>query len=190
MTHRQAIYRLVLHPAAAVQIPANFNKLPQQLQNLGLLGESLLLHGEHCYRLGERFYQWLTFMGCAPALKLEPDGPGDEKFCHFRFCESTHAEFRYLRPEVKGRCPHCRKPGTTAGKIYREYFLQHRDWSCPYCQRTLSPEDICWKHEAGISRMSIDLVDVHPHEVVPTDSLLNELASLTDRNWRYFYAVA
>ncbi len=187
MNLQQQIYCLVLHPRGINHPPLDFSQLSQQLQTQGMLGESFLCQGERRYRLGERFYQWLTFMGCAPALRLEATGPDDEKFCHFRFSESPQAQFSYLRPEVRGRCPHCRKAGTTAAEVAADYFAQQRVWSCPHCHESCAPQDIQWKHEAGMSRAFIELLDVHPHEVAPTDSLLNELATLTGCDWQYFY---
>lgn len=53
----------------------------------------------------------------------------------------------------------------------------------------MSLSEINWKHEAGLARYFIELVEVHPHEVVPTDGLLKELESFTDKKWDYFYTV-
>lgn len=188
MKQKQQIYCLALHPQAASHGSIDINGLQVNLQDLGLLGEAVMFNGEQRYRLGERFYQWLTFMGCAPALRLEPNEPGDEKFCHFRLFELPQIAFRYLRAEAKARCPNCSKPGATADEIYQNYILKHLDWSCPHCQQSVSPPDIYWKHEAGMSRTFIELLDIHPHEVVPTDSLIKALESATEQRWQYFYS--
>lgn len=188
MSMTTPIYCLALHPQAAVFNLNEIEGLQQRLLELGLLGEAVLVNGEQCYKLGERFYQLLTFMGCAPALKLEPESPDDEKFCHFRFIENPQRVFRYLRPEVKARCPHCRKASATAAEIRQGHFLQQRDWSCPHCQVSSPVYDINWKHEAGMGQFFLELIDVHPHEVIPTDRLLKELDIVTGQSWQYFYA--
>jgi len=181
------IYCLALHPQASEVTVEELDRLQLHLFELGLLGEAFLMKGEQRYKLGERFYQFLTFMGCAPALKLEPENSEDETFCHFRIVEHPQVEFRYLRPEVKARCPHCRKAGTTADEIRQGYFLPQQDWSCPHCQVISPVHEINWKHEAGMGRFFLELIDVHPHEVVPTDSFLKELKSITGYSWEYFY---
>lgn len=181
------IYCLALHPQAVEFNEQQLQRLQQHLSELGLLGETFDMQGEQYYKLGERFYQLLSFMGCAPALKLEPDGPEDEKFCHFRFIQPPHLVFRSLRAGVKARCPHCRKAGTTADEIRQGYFLQQQDWFCPHCQMPSPVQDINWNHEAGMGQFFLELVDVYPHEVIPTDSLLKELETVTGQGWQYFY---
>ncbi len=180
-------YCLVLHPGAENNGQVDIGRLEKHLSHLGLLGECFLSGAEPRYKLGEHFFQLLTFMGCAPALKLEPDTLDDEKFCHFHFVQYPQVFFRSLRPEVKARCPHCRKPGSTADEIRREYFLKQQDWRCPHCQKVSSPYELNWKHEAGMGRFFLELVDVYPHEVVPTDCLLKELETFSGHDWQYFY---
>jgi len=189
MTVTQQIYCMALHPRGELFQLEDTDGLVQQLTELGLLGEAFTVAGETRYKLGERFYQLLSFMGCAPALRLEPDRPGDEKFCHFRFINDAQTVFRYLRPEVKARCPDCRKPGDSANDIRQSCFEGQQDWNCPHCQTAHRLSDINWKHEAGVGRFFLELIDVHPHEVVPTDKLLNDLNRMTGQDWEYFYAV-
>lgn len=181
------VYCLALHPQLSYFNRQELDRLQQYLFGLGLLGETFAVAGEPRYRLGDRFYQFLTFMGCAPALKLAPERPGDEQFCHFRFVENPQIVFRYLRPEVKARCPHCRKPGATAEEIRQGYFLAQLDWLCPHCQTRSPAHEINWKHEAGIGQFFLELIDVHPHEVMPTDSFLTGLETATGQHWDYFY---
>lgn len=189
MSHPPVIYCLILHPRIGRDSLSDIKPLQTQLQNLGLLGEGFQLGGQHRYRLGGQFYQWLTFMGCAPALKLEPDAQDDEKFCHFRLHQLAQPEFRSLRPAARGRCPVCRKPAIHADEIGTIYNPQQQ-WSCPHCQETFSLPQINWKHEAGLCQVLIELLDVHPHEVVPTESLLGKLTELTGLTWDYFYSVS
>jgi len=164
---------------------ASYRALPSELVKLGLLGEAFEFGAETRYKLGERFYQLLSFMGCAPALKLEPEKDGDIHFCHFRFAEQEQAVFRYLREESRARCPHCRKPSDTVAQV--EPLFNKANWACPLCQQVSSIDAINWKHEAGVSQFFIELIDVHPHEVVPTDGLLKELQNISGSSWDYFY---
>ena len=188
MNAKANIYCLALHPVSGHLDRPDPADIPAHLQGLGLLGESFLFDGETRFKLGERFYQLLSFMGCAPALKLEQDDPGDSRFCHFRFIELAQPDLRFLRSEVKARCPYCRKPGDTAGHILGLFGDQ--DWHCPHCGQAMPLQAVNWKHEAGMSQYFIELLDVHPHEVVPTDGLLKELEVLSGQKWDYFYTVA
>ena len=154
---------------------------------IGLTGEALEGHAVPRYFLGDRFYQWVTFMGCAPSLKLAPDDAADEKFCHIRFTRHNEPQFQYLRPAVKGRCPACTKPGLTAASFMQQKLLQQTTWTCPHCQYTCSPLALNWKNEAGVGRFFIELMDVHPHEAIPVDGLLHRLAEMTGTRWQYFY---
>lgn len=181
------IYCLALHPISGHLARPGGAGLAGHLQGLGLLAESFLFDGEIRFKLGARFYQWLSFMGCAPALKLQQDNPADGRFCHFQFVELPQTRLRYLRAEVKARCPHCRKPGDSAGHILE--LSDRQDWHCPHCGQAVPQRDINWKHEAGISDYYIELIDVHPHEVVPTDGLLKELELFSGQKWDYFYTV-
>lgn len=181
------IYCLALYPRSEIIPLPDSHALQQGLLALGLLGESIRIDGEQRFKLGERFYQLLSFMGCAPALKLEADDPFDEKFCHFRFVEYPQTTFRFLRPEVKARCPHCRKPGDSASYIQELINKQLPDVPCPHCQQAIAINELNWKHEAGLGRYFIELIDVHPHEVVPTDGLLKQLQSVSGQQWDYFY---
>jgi len=183
------IYSLALYPQTEEFSILDIENLTAYLLDIGLLGEVFQCNAEQRYRLGERFYQLLSFMGCAPALKLEPDSPADVKFCHIRFTKSPQSEFYCLRPDVKARCPHCHKAGSTAQQIRQSCFTGRQDWVCPHCRTAIKAEAINWKHEAGISSFLIELIDVHPHEVVPTDSFLKGLATLTGHHWQYFYNV-
>lgn len=187
MSNQFESYCLVLYPLAGALSEALDEGLREHLYTMGLLGAAFQLDSKKAYMLGESFYQLLSFMGCAPALKLEPESPGDRKFCHFRFVHSPVNNFRFLRPEVKARCPFCRKAGDTAEHI--QNISAEQVWSCPHCQQQMSLSEINWKHEAGLARYFIELVEVHPHEVVPTDGLLKELESFTDKKWDYFYTV-
>ena len=189
MTQPHPIYCLALYSQSDADISIDQESLSRQLQDIGLFGPSFTLGGEIRYQPGEGFFQLLSFMGCAPALKLESDGVEDEKFCHFRIVDKGRTELRFLRTDIRARCPHCRKPGGPVEDIQTLLDRGELNWRCPQCQQDSALADINWKHEAGLGRLFIELLDVHPHEVVPTDSLLATLSSVTGRQWQYFYTL-
>ena len=187
MSTNKLIHRLILHPADAQIDFKDFAAIGQLFTDIGLAGAGIAGHTPPWLMLGPNFFQWITFMGCAPALKLEPDDAMDEDFCHIRFTLCDEVQFRTLRPEVKGRCPACSKPGLTAEAFLREGHLQQASWTCPHCRQSCSPLALNWKNEAGLGRFFIEFMAVHPHEAVPVDSLLQRLAELSSIKWQYFY---
>lgn len=182
------IFCLALYPVSGQLSRTEQSQLQSHLLNLSLLGQVFQAGDETRFKLGDAFYQLLSFMGCAPAIKLEPDNPTDEKFYHFRFVDYSQMAFRSLRDDVKARCRHCRKPGDTAAQV--QQLSGRQDWRCPHCQQQTALQEINWKHEAGTAQFFIELLDVHPHEVVPTDGLLKELETVTGQKWEYFYCQA
>ena len=187
MSTQKIIHRLILHPLDAESDFHDFAAITQLFTDMGLAGGVIPERTPASLMLGPSFYQWITFMGCAPALKLEPDDAADEGFCHIRFVHHAAVQFRYLRPEVKGRCPACSKPGLTAETFVREHYLQQASWTCSHCQQSCSPLALNWKNEAGLGRCFIEFMAVHPHEAVPVDGLLHKLAEHTAIKWQYFY---
>jgi len=187
MTRNKPIHRLILHPANAQDHIDDFAVIEKLFIEIGLAGVAMAGHASPRLLLGPRFYQWITFMGCAPALKLEPDDAADESFCHIRFTQHDELQFRYLRPEVKGRCPACTKLGLTAASFLQQKCLQQQTWTCPHCRQSCSPLALNWKNEAGVGRFFIEFMEVHPHEAIPVDGLLQRLAEVTETKWQYFY---
>lgn len=160
----------------------------EKLRELGFVGSEWPVSGGTGYLLGEQFFQFITFMGCAPAIKLEPTGPGDEAFCHIRISAVAEPRFLYLRGERPARCPVCRKPGITATEYAQQQLMAAADWHCPACQNKVLTQQLDWRREAGQACFMLEVKDIYPHEGIPTDFLLEQLRDMTQQTWSYFYA--
>ncbi|MDH5178360.1 MAG: hypothetical protein OEZ39_06935 [Gammaproteobacteria bacterium] len=176
---------LFLCPDKPDWLPENDRILVDALQSLGLLGQGLSLPTGAGYLPGERFFQFVSFMGCAPGLKLEPASSDDEKFCHLRVHYYPEPVFLYLRGERQARCPVCRKPGICASEYAAQGGVVD---TCPVCQANIAPGRLDWRKEAGQAGCLLEIREVYPHEGVPTDHLLQQLQSVTSQTWIYFYA--
>ncbi|MDH5408260.1 MAG: hypothetical protein OEZ33_02895 [Gammaproteobacteria bacterium] len=179
---------LFIHPVQLEYLPEKYSQFVEELRAIKLLGEALSKSNEAGFLLGENFFQLISFMGCAPAFKLEPDDENDEQFCHIRLSLFSSPQFRYLRPERPARCPSCRKPGITASEFAHQYESMNGQWPCPACDERHALNKLDWRKEAGLAKFFIEVRDVYPHEGVPTDHLIHKLKELTGQEWCWFYA--
>lgn len=181
--------RLILHVRDPDYVPGSIAQVEQVLREVGLIGKVWGDASQQRYLIGERFLQLVTFLGCAPAIELEPPIQGHGDFCHVgisalysspRFMAETHG--------VLPRCPHCRKR-------FNDWQTAIQQWQddptyqaqCPACQMRLSPTELDWRQSAGFGRFFISIFNIYPREAIPTEALLHVLAEATDQTWDYFY---
>lgn len=179
---------LFIHPVNPNYLPENDRLLFNTLHALELIGEPLDLPETDAYQLGERLFQLISFMGCAPSFKFEPDGPEDEVFCHVRLHQTPQPQFYYLRAERPARCPACRKPGIQSAGFASLAYSEQQHWLCPACGVESPAGTLDWRREAGMACLLLEVREIYPHEGNPTDVLLNGLKSATGQEWSWFYA--
>ncbi len=179
--------RLVLHPAAAAAAPADRFVVHDLLRTLGLIDQELVSAGPTSYRAGPNFLELVVFLGCAPAPKLRAADGAD--FCHVVLgAVHPQPEFR-ASAQAAPRCATCR----TRVAAWAELVAAGRArgaparWTCPGCGRPASPHELDWRRGAGRARFFLDIVNVHPHEAVPSAALLDALGHLTGAAWDFFY---
>ena len=181
--------RLILHVRDPAYVPASVAEMEQVLLQLGLIGKAWGDNAQHRYLIGERFLQLVTFLGCAPAIELEPPANGNSEFCHVGISDIYPApRFMADTRGVLPRCPHCRKR-------YADWQFAIQCWQtdpvyrtqCPACQRSLSPMELDWCQSAGFGHFFISIYNIYPREAIPTEALLLALSKLTDQLWDYFY---
>lgn len=169
-------------------IPANISDIVQALQQIGFIGEKWQspesVNGER-YLIGDSFLSLVTFMGCAPAIELEPstEQPDSTEFCHVEI-EPFKADVEFIRgsDHLISRCPHCRQRHANWGKI-PENFL----YSCDKCNVETHLAEFDWKNGAGCGRFFISLHGIYPQEAIPTSHLLQTIEKISDTAWSYFY---
>lgn len=182
------IPKLVLHPATDTAAPAPA-ALFGFLSDSGFIGTRFDLDGHtHCYT-GADFLAGVSFLGCAPAIQLDPPASptaldsaaraGD--FCHVRVHSPTDTPRLRCRPEQPPRCRRCRAaipvlslPATGSA-------------SCPECGNACALADLNWRQSGGYARLFLDIWGIHTAEAVPSDRFLDGLAQLGAGPWRFFY---
>lgn len=182
------IARLLLYPVDMKMSP-DVNKLLKLLEDIKFVGVPFGVGPEDRYLAGQHFFQFLTFLGCSPAIELEPAAgevadPG--RVCHFLPLEHAQPVARYGLDTLIPRCPSC-----------RQRLEQARDWladwepgagySCPSCGEVISLENLGWKRSAAFARFFLEVWNIYPGEAVPVDSLLQKLAAHTGCDWSYAY---
>jgi len=180
---------LVLHVRDPAYVPASVADLEQVLLQVGLIGQAWGSGTQRRYLIGEHFLQLVTFLGCAPAIELEPPANGHAEFCHVGI-SNIYPVPRFMADtqDVLPRCPYCRKR-------YEDWQSAIQCWhtdaayqtQCPACHKSLSPMELDWRQSAGFGHFFISIFNIYPREAIPTEALLIALSKATDQTWDYFY---
>ncbi|MFK5914090.1 MAG: hypothetical protein QM484_06930 [Woeseiaceae bacterium] len=180
--------KLVFHALDVKYIPENTTDIILGLQDLGFIGtkwNSPSVNFGERYLIGETFLSLVTFMGCAPAIELQPldDNLTSTEFCHIEV-EEIHREVIFVRgaEHLISRCPHCRHRHTDWQKIPESLI-----YACDKCHVESPLSEYDWKNNAGVGRFFINLHGIYPHEALPTTALINAFQKITGTAWGYFY---
>ena len=171
-------------------------ELAAVLHQVGLIGVSFGEQmdnavGGQRYLVGENFLQHISFMGCAPAVEFAP--PDDASLDADTQDQYT---FIYL-PELfnkplwqadlmmaKAGCPACKKRTAASTKHVDKI---EGTYTCPHCQQQSPVCDVEWSEFGGCAVTMFSIVNVYPKEAIPSGNLINQLSTLTNVAWRYFY---
>ena len=186
----QQIHKLVLHPRHANFTLTSWDGLIARLQEVEFLDKPLNKEHQNRFLVGERFLQYITFMGCSPAVELSPPTDGSLDFCHIHISEIyPEPRFRSASQNVFARCPQCRKRITNWGQAVSLWSKDSSavNFNCDKCAEQTSLYQLGWRHTAGFARMFIDIYSIYPQEGIPTDQFLSLLETQTEAKWDYFF---
>ena len=172
---------LLLHPVDPFFAPEP-EKLEVALTTIGFLGRPINSHG---WFTGDSFLQLLTFMGCSPHIKLEPESEHDRDFCHITFQASDKPQLLFSANSRPCRCRKCGKPIVTS---WNEFHSDASNWHCKHCDhRHDALTEIRWRNDAGMASFMLEIHGIYPGEAQPVDALLSLLNKTAGKEWRYFY---
>jgi hypothetical protein len=147
----------------------------------GLMGSPL---SDAKFLAGDRFFQYVSFLGCSPSLSLLPE-QGDD---HLRIEISS-----LVRPvlSVAQRvhiplCLHCGKPHTE-GWQWRIGESIDGSLKCGSCDQSNRIEQLNFRRRACYSRNFIRISPVFESEAIPAPQLLQALQSEFDTPFQYAY---
>ena len=177
---------LFLYPLPPLDASPDMAAAVTALRQAGFLGKCL---DEDRYAVGEGFFNYLTFAGCSPHLRLEPVEDGDWQFCHVQLHADESPRLRMAPQRGRPRCPACR--GNLPG--WKDHLVEWkqdggRTVHCPSCGKKMAVAELDWRQYGLASRCSLEIHQVYPGEALPQDSLLGRLAEATGRMWTYAWA--
>jgi Zn ribbon nucleic-acid-binding protein len=192
------VHKLVLYPAH-VDCPAvETAALVTALQTIGLVAAPVCHDHANGYRAGDQFLQLVTFLGCSPAIELEPPADPDEcaracasgSLCHIRFWPAQdRIRFRADSRLPAPRCPQCRKVENRWPELIERWRADARatQWECRECGYHGRLFDLNFRQRGAFGHSFIDIRGIHPAEAVPGETLLTTLGELSGCDWRYMY---
>ena len=160
----------------------NISPFITQLQDNGLISREIS-EQENSFFTGERFLDYISYMGCSPAIQFEANETSNQ-FCHIKFYQYDTAKLIVSQKQTRApHCPKCSKPV--------------KDWlnnktkktiHCELCNTTANIGHFNWRKMAGYAHVFIEITDIFPKEAIPQQLLLDKLAHITDTEWLYFYS--
>jgi hypothetical protein len=189
-------HKLLLHPKdAGLRIPVDV--LAEQLQAIGLIGAAIPLATGEFYPTGMQFLQLVTFLGCSPAIELDPPRNPEQlesasqrgAFCHVFIDCYAQARFRHDPHMLAPRCPHCSKPlaNWVALVIAAHDKPAPAQWSCACCGHYGDFSMLQFRKDAAYASCWVEIRGIYPSEAVPGDALWLCLRNLGGVDWRAIY---
>ena len=180
--------RLILTPEDPYAI-ADREQLISLLGAMEIMGAPLEKR-KNAFAGGEALMKWISFAGCSPFLRFEPEGPNDDDFCHLRITIHTTDEppvFLYGEQTKPPACPHCRQPLKEWPPMVEQWRQSEAKWECSGCGKRVAAPEMNWRRYAGFAKTLVEIFSIFPGEAVPVPSLLGRLAEETGVKWHYFY---
>lgn len=177
---------LVLCPSDPHWVVAEITGLVEKLRSTGFINKAL--DGQNHFLAGDRFLDYIAFMGCSPDIKLEPDNNG-KPFSAVHLRQSEFIEFNRGTHTATPRCNNCGSPvhdwetGINAWLDSGGSLLM----KCGSCQQQAVPWQYNWRRSAGFGRCFIEISNIYPKEAIPQQHFLDELHAFSKVNWQYFY---
>lgn len=172
--------------------PIDHDAFIQACVDKGLIIRSKLVSAGE-YLVGDDFLQQVTFMGCSPYLKVYPDDEQDSDFCRISIpSQASVVDYKAGPVATAPRCPLCRKAGQFQENLVQQWQQKKNNFKilCSHCQQSLPLYDLDWRRNAGYYQFHIRVSNIFPKEAIPNQDLLDWLASITKKDWKYFYAQA
>jgi hypothetical protein len=135
---------------------------------MGLLGEPI---DDNSFLAGERFFDCISFLGCAPNLPLSPgEGDGYLRILLLALDEPTLFLSKKVHPVI---CPTCK----TRIDNWAEHIVAAKAsvLSCPQCVNATPLQSLNFRKRACFSRTIMQIFPVFEAEANPADWFVNAL---------------
>ena len=154
MSHGQLLLHPVL-PTSGIAV----EQLDRLLTEIGFAGETIPGLSEGRY-VGENFLNLLTFMGCSPHIRLEPDDDSDTGYCHIAITRLPQPVIRHSENARPPRCTACGKP---VAKSWESIGISESEIECPFCSQChADSQSLRWKNDAGYGTLFVEIRNIYP----------------------------
>ena len=183
-------WQLVFHPIDPHWCPPTTSGLTEGMHALQLIGEPVAGDPQRRFLIGPAFLQYISFMGCAPAVEFTPHA--DVEFIHWYLspCLLTPRWIIDVQHALP-RCAQCHRRISNWREQVDMTLLEVATTAttviCPHCQHSNPLAHLDWRHGAGLARQFVSVVNIYPKEALPTDALLTAWQQYTGTAWTYFY---
>lgn len=186
-----SIARLVIYPDDVNYLPNSQEQIQAALAEIKFIGDTLPSTDEsQRFLIGGQFLNFITFLGCSPAIEIEPPKDGSDDFCHIRITPVfQNPEFCADAARKGPRCPICRHEEQDWQALVEQW--QHDNssqYQCPQCGQSTDIMELNWRKSAVAAHIFIEVYSVFPHEAVLADKVLSALEQTTGIAWKYFYS--
>ncbi|MCK5895852.1 MAG: hypothetical protein KAG20_03540 [Cocleimonas sp.] len=180
-----AEYRLYLYPTNAT-LNISTEILKNALQNIAFIDEVLPSDTGYRYKVGDDFLSLICFMGCSPAIEMEPQV--DRPFCYVEISKPLdHCVLIAGHNVRKINCPQCKTGQPQLVDTLLSYPNTLFQQSCDVCHTLINPTHINWRKSAFVANTWIILGNIYESEAVPDEKLLAALEQVTHCEWKYAY---
>lgn len=197
MLNTENQYRLVFCSNITIQLSA----LIQALSEQGFIGAAIFSPkaggsaSDNEYCVGDSFLSSITFMGCSPYIEFEPSAELQKNdsadFCFIRVsaCKQDNAMYhaeQFEKLKTIPRCEQCRKViSSWADKV--KHLNGQWQLDCPHCEAALNATTLDWRKASGVGNIFMQVMNVYLQEAIPTEVFIQQLESITQSKWTYFY---
>jgi hypothetical protein len=174
----KACNRLLLYAKSGEIISRPVDDIIELLHGQGLIGGPCHQSSAE-YFVGDHFMDLITFLGCSPNTALSPaDG---DNYCFVRVHELLDGPRLFF--SEKTMPPFCRQC-KQARPDWQDCELE--DY-CGQCDLTDRMKNWVWRKQGVLSRWVIEIMNIYPHEAVPSPQLFTSLRAATGSEWSYAY---
>ena len=167
---------LYAKPSGAVRF--DLDDLQTGLREAGFIGDNC--HGSTTeFFTGERFMDLMTFLGCSPNIALSPED--GSPYCFIRLLQATAEAALYsAKSTVPPHCPQCRQ----SQRNWRD--CEQADY-CTQCNLSERAAGFRWRKQGALSHWVVQVLNIYPHEAVPSAGLLQKMQHVSAAEWGYAY---
>ncbi|TNG00502.1 MAG: hypothetical protein EP297_03625 [Gammaproteobacteria bacterium] len=161
-------------------------QLLDPLTSSGFIGECFHEEAEfQDHVVGSAFLELVTFLGCSPNISLAPQDDTGQGFCFIRL-----HKFNVLPRLFSGSnsvAPHCKRCHQKRNEWFEILETRNEAGLCTQCTRMDLVDLLTWRKRAALTQLAIEVMNIYPHEAVPSPILIGQLEKYSGVRWGHAY---